>query len=254
LQDVILSGMATNEPSVDRSPLFATTRWSIVVSAGNKSSLNSRRALEALCETYWHPLYAYVRRRVTDVHEARDLTQAFFAELLEKNHVGAATPERGRFRAFLLTAFKHFLSREWEKARARKRGGGRAPISLDFDSADAGFRIEPAAGMTAEQCYEQQWAIALLGQIMERLESEFAQAGKARHFDELKGFIIGDHAGSSYAQAAARLRLTEAAARQAATRMRRRYRELLREEIAHTVSGPDEVDDEIRNLFVTLKS
>lgn len=224
------------------------------MSAGHKSSLDSRRALEALCESYWFPLYAYVRRRVADVNEAHDLTQAFFAELLEKNYVGAAAPERGRFRAFLLTAFKHFLSKEWDKARTQKRGGGQTPISLDFDSADASLRIQPAAMLTAEQYYEQQWAIALLGQIMERLQREFEQAGKAKHFDELKGFIVGDHAGSTYAQAAARLDMPEGAARQAATRMRRRYRELLRDEISHTVAGPDEVDDEIRNLFVTLKA
>ncbi|MEO8496786.1 MAG: sigma-70 family RNA polymerase sigma factor [Planctomycetota bacterium] len=248
--------MTTREPAANKSPHFNTTRWSIVVSAGHKSSLDSRRALESLCESYWFPLYAYVRRRVVDVNEAHDLTQAFFAELLEKNYVGAAAPERGRFRAFLLTAFKHFLSKEWDKAKAQKRGGGHVPISLDFDSADASLGIEPAAGLTvtAEQYYEQQWAIALLGQIMERLQREFEQAGKAKPFDELKGFIIGEHAGSTYAQVAARLDMTEGAAKQAATRMRRRYRELLRDEIAHTVAGPDEVEDEIRNLFVTLKS
>ena len=201
---------------------------------------------------YWYPLYAYVRRRVADVNEAQDLTQAFFAELLEKNYVGSATPDRGRFRAFLLTALKHYLSKQWEKARAQKRGGGRVPISLDFQSADSSLSIEPESGLTPEQLYDQQWAIALLGQIMERLKREFSEAGKAQQFEELKGFVIGDHAGNSYAQAAARLNLTEAAARKAGSRMRQRYRELLREEIAQTVSSPEEVDDEIRNLFTTL--
>jgi RNA polymerase sigma-70 factor (ECF subfamily) len=209
--------------------------------------------LESLCETYWYPLYAYVRRRVADVSEAQDLTQAFFAELLEKNYVGSATPNRGRFRAFLLTAFKHFLSKEWEKAKAQKRGGGRAPIPLDFESADSKIRIETASGLTAEQFYDQQWAIALLGLIMEQLEAEFEQSGKTNLFEELKGFIIGDHAGTTYRQVAEKLNMTEAAAKKAGSRMRRRYRELLREEIAQTVEGPAEVDDEIRNLFTTLE-
>ncbi len=231
---------------------FATTRWSIVLSAGHTSSPDSSRALESLCETYWYPLYAYVRRRVPDVSEAQDLTQAFFAELLEKNYVGSAKPDRGRFRAFLITAFKHFLSKEWEKAKAQKRGGGRAPIPLDFESADSSIRIEPASGLTAEQLYDQQWAIALLGQVIEQLEAEFEQSGKTKLFEALKGFIIGDHAGTTYGQVAEKLNMTEAAAKKAGSRMRRRYRELLREEIAQTVEGPAEVDDEIRNLFTTL--
>jgi RNA polymerase sigma-70 factor (ECF subfamily) len=202
---------------------------------------------------YWYPLYVYVRRRVVDVNEAQDLTQAFFAQLLEKNYVASATPDRGRFRAFLLTALKHYLSKQWEKARAQKRGGGHVPISLDFQAADSSLAIEPAAGLTPEQLYDQQWAIALLGQIMQRLRTEFDEAAKPDQFEELKGFVIGDHGGKTYAEAAVRLKMTEAAARKAASRLRRRYRELLREEIAQTVSGPEEVDDEIRNLFATLK-
>jgi RNA polymerase sigma factor (sigma-70 family) len=202
---------------------------------------------------YWYPLYVYVRRRVPDVSEAQDLTQAFFAELLEKNHVGSAKRDRGRFRTFLLTSFKHFLSKEWEKAKSQKRGGERAPISLDFQSADSSFSIEPAAGLTAEQFFDQQWAIALLSQIMERLEADYRQSGKAKHFEELKGFLIGDHAGSTYSQSAVILNMTEPAARKAGSRMRKRYGELLREEIAQTVDGPDEVDDEIQNLFSILE-
>ncbi|MAG93033.1 MAG: RNA polymerase subunit sigma-24, partial [Planctomycetaceae bacterium] len=206
-----------------------------------------------LCETYWYPLYAYVRRRVLDVNEAHDLTQAFFAELLEKNYVGSATPERGRFRAFLLTAFKHFLSKEWDKAKAQKRGGGRAPIPLDLESADSRICIELPSALTADQLYERQWAVTLLGQTLDRLESELDRDGKASHFEELKGFIIGDHAGTTYADISTRLDMTEAAAKMAASRMRRRYRELLREEIAQTVAGPDDVDDELRNLFAVLE-
>ena len=208
--------------------------------------------MESLAQAYWYPLYAYIRRRVPDVNEAQDLTQAFFAELLEKNYVGQATAERGRFRSFLLTAFKHFLGKEWEKAKAQKRGGGRLPISLNFPSADSSLSVEPPAGLTAEQVYDRHWAIALLTRITERLQSEFEDAGKAAQFEEFKGFLIGDSDGTTYAQAAAKLGMTEAAAKKAGSRMRQRYRELLREEIAQTVSCAEEVDDEIRSLFAAL--
>ena len=238
---------------IGRSDRFATTQWSVVLAAGGDQHEDAHRALSQLCETYWYPLYAYVRRRVPDIAEAQDLTQAFFAELLEKDYVAAATPERGRFRAFLITAFKHFLSKHWEKARAQKRGGGRLPISLDFESADSSLSIEPTAGLTAELFYDQQWAVTLLRHILERLESESESAGKAKQFTLLKGFIIGDHEGTTYALVAQALRMTEAAAKQAASRMRRRYRELLREEVAQTVAHAGEVDDEIRNLFAILE-
>lgn len=209
--------------------------------------------MASLCEAYWYPLYAYVRRRVADVHEAQDLTQAFFAELLAKNYVASAASERGRFRAFLLTALKHFLGKEWEKARARKRGGGKAPIPLDFESGDSRFRIEPSCGLTAEQVYDREWAVALLDRIMQRLESECARASKAKQFQELKSFLIGEHSGVTYGDVAANLGMTEAAVKMATHRMRRRYRELLREEIAETVNEPEEVEDEIRNLFTMLQ-
>ncbi len=239
--------------SVGGDRQFAATRWSVVLVAGRRSSPDSRRALESLCEAYWYPLYAYVRRRVPDVNDAHDLTQAFFAELLAKNYVGAATAERGRFRAFLLTALKHFLSKEWDKAKTQKRGGGKAPISLDFAAADSQYRLEPAGGLTAEQIYDREWAVALLGRILRRLEEESVQAGKSEQFAALKPFLIGDHAGATYADVAQRLGVTEAAAKMAAHRLRRRYRELLREEITETVSGPDEVEAEISNLFATLQ-
>src|SRR5580704_14646130 len=232
---------------------FAATRWSVVMVAGRRSSPDSRRALESLCEAYWYPLYAYVRRRVADVNDAHDLTQAFFSELLTKNYVGSAKAERGRFRAFLLTSLKHFLSKERERARAQKRGGGIGPIPLDFESADSRYRIEPARGLTAEQICDREWTVALLGRILQRLEAESADAGKSEQFQELKVFLIGEHAGATYADVAVRLNATEAAVKMAASRLRRRYRELLREEIAETLSRPDEVDDEISKLFATLQ-
>lgn len=242
---------ANSTPAID--PQFAATRWSVVLVAGRRSSPDSRRALESLCAAYWYPLYAYVRRRVADTNDAQDLTQAFFAELLAKNYVGSATVERGRFRAFLLTSLKHFLSKEWAKAKAQKRGGGKAPISLDFESANSQYRVEPAWGLTAEQIYDREWAVALLGRIMRRLEVEAGEAGKPQQFEELKGFLIGEHAGATYSDVARTLGATEAAVKMAAHRMRQRYRELLREEITETVSSPEDVEDEIFKLFATLQ-
>jgi DNA-directed RNA polymerase specialized sigma24 family protein len=236
-----------------RGGQFMTTRWSVVLVAGRRSSPESRQALEALCRAYWYPLYAYVRRRVVDVNEAQDLTQAFFAELLAKNYVAAAKAERGRFRAFLLTSLKHFLSKEWQKAKAQKRGGGKIQIPLDFETVNSQYVVEPAAGFTAEQIYDREWAIALLGRTMQRLETEFSEGRKQSQFEELKGFLIGPHNGATYSESAAKLGMTEAAFKMRAHRMRRRYRELLRAEIRETVSGPAEVEDEISKLFATLE-
>ncbi len=244
--------MLDNAPHADPAR-FATTRWSLVVSAARDSTPESKRALAALCETYWYPLYAYVRRRVNHVHEAEEMTQAFFVELLEKDCVSVADPQRGRFRAFLLTAFKHFLSKEWEKAKAQKRGGGRLPIPLDFESANSRLNREPASVRTPEQVYERKWAVTLLDQILDRLRQEFDRVGKSAQYQALHRFIIADVAGATYAEVAAQLDMTEAAAKMAVSRMRRRYRELLREEISHTVATPEEIDDEIQNLFSALE-
>ena len=234
------------------TPRFATTRWSIVLAAGHDSSPDSQVALAALCSTYWFPLYAYVRRRDPDVNEAHDLTQAFFTEVLEKNYVGTAEPGRGRFRAFLLTAFKNFLAKNWQAEKAQKRGGRKTPIPLDFEAADSQIQIQPTGGLTPEELYKRDWAVALLDQIMTQLEEELRQSGKVEQFQILRAFLVGSHSGTTYHDAAEQLDMTEAAAKMVATRMRRRYRELLREEIAQTVSNANEIDDEIRNLFETL--
>lgn len=232
---------------------FATTRWSIICAAGRDSSPECREALAALCEQYWYPLYGYARRRVAQVAEAQDLTQAFFAEFLEKNAVAHADPDRGRFRAFLLVSFKHFLSRQWKKARAQKRGGGRVPLSLSFETAEARYHREPSGGLTPEDFYDRQWALTLLETIVERLQSEFHEAGRAALFAQLKQFLIGREATQRYAEVAAELQMSEGAIRMAVTRMRRRYRELLRDEIAQTVDSPEAIEDEIRNLFAALQ-
>ncbi len=187
------------------------------------------------------------------MNDAQDLTQSFFAELLEKNYVRTATRERGRFRAFLITAFKNYLSKQWEKAKAQKRGGGRALISLDFASAESILNLEPSAGITPDQLYDQQWTIALLGRVLDRLRKKYDDSRKAKQFEELKAFVIGDHQGTTYSEVAVKLEMTEVAAKKAASRMRLQYRELLRKEIAQTVSNLTDVDDEIRSLFATLK-
>lgn len=237
------------------SARFATTRWSIVNSAGQKSSPEASEALESLCRAYWFPLYAYVRKRVANVEEANDLTQAFFEQLLEKNYVAQANPDRGLFRSFLITAFKHFLSREWEKNRALKRGGGRAVLSLDFQDGDSRITSEPASEQfTPEQIYERQWAMTLLNRVVGRLRTEYDQAGKQEQFGYLKDFIIGQYSEHTYAEVAEILGSTEAAMKMSAHRMRHRYREILREEIADVVANPEDVDDEIRNLFTLFQN
>jgi RNA polymerase sigma-70 factor (ECF subfamily) len=229
---------------------FATTRWSLVLAAGERGSAESERALETLSRAYWPPLYAYVRRRVGDVHQAQDLTQGFFARLLEKKYLADADPDRGRFRAFLITAFKHYLSKEWDQARAQKRGGGIVPFPLDFAGHDS-HAGGPATDFTAEQLYERQWAITLLDRVMRRLQREMERAGKWRQFQALKG-LIGGSQEMSYQSVAAELGTNEAAARMAASRLRGRYRELLRDEIGQTVLTPEEIDDEVRHLFAVF--
>jgi RNA polymerase sigma-70 factor (ECF subfamily) len=228
---------------------FATTHWSLVLAAGERRGAESDRALEQLCRAYWTPLYAYVRRRVNDVHEAQDLTQAFFERLLEKRYLAQANPQRGRFRSFLITAFKHFLAKEWERARAEKRGGRQVVLSFDFAARDCTADDATDQG-TPERAYERQWAIALLNRVMNRLQREMERSGKGRQFQTLKEFIGANQ--SSYVEAAAELGMSESAARMATSRLRGRYRELLRDEIAHTVIAPDEIDEEIRDLFATF--
>jgi RNA polymerase sigma-70 factor (ECF subfamily) len=222
----------------------------VVLAAGTGETTESNRALAKLCDAYWPALYAYVRRRIQQVDEAEDLTQAFFERLLEKNYLAEANPQRGRFRAFLLTAFKHFLSKEWAKAKAQKRGGGRKPLSLDFARYDASW-AEPADEQTAERHYQRQWAITLLNRVMGRLQREMERQGKGQHFQAFKQFI-GGSGESSYSAAAGELGMSEAAARMAASRLRSRYRELLRDEIAQTVSSEEDIDAEVQHLFVAL--
>lgn len=227
---------------------FATTQWSMVLDA-RRSAPEARQALAELCQRYWYPLYVYVRRRVPEVHEARDLTQEFFAHLLEKQTLHHADPARGRFRSFLLTALHHFLANQWHKARARKRGGGKAVLRLDFDDAPPHASLEPTHQLTPEKLFDRQWALALLDLVLTRLRLEHEAAGRAKLFEQLKQFLMGESPEATYLQAAAALGMSAGTLRVAAHRFRKRYRELLRQEVAQTVADEAEIEDEIRALF-----
>ena len=231
---------------------FATTHWSLVLAAGKGAPADAQEALAALCETYWYPLYAYVRRQGHQPDDAQDLTQAFFARLLEKHYLQSADPERGRFRSFLLTAFKRFLSKERDRERAKRRGGGRKLLPLDFEAGERRYSLEPAHEATAEKIYEQRWALTLLDRVFVRLRDESDRAGKREGFNRLKVYLTGEAGTPSHQEAAARLAMTEGAVKVAVHRLRRRYRELLRDEIAQTLADPREVEDEIRALFAAL--
>lgn len=231
---------------------FATTHWSLVLAAGRKSSPDSQQALAALCETYWYPLYAYIRRRGHGAHEAQDLTQEFFAALLEMDSFRAADRQRGRFRSFLLASLNHFLAKQWRKAAAQKRGGGRRVLSIDVESGESRYRLEPSHDLTPEKIYERRWALTLLERALARLREEFDSSGRAVLFEHLKPFVGGDRSTVPYRQIAADAGMAQGAVKVAVHRLRRRCRELLREEIAQTVADPKEIDDELRDLFAAV--
>jgi RNA polymerase sigma factor (sigma-70 family) len=232
--------------------VFATTRWTVVISARDLNPEISQKAQSELCERYWYPLYAYVRKRGYSAIDAQDLTQAFFAQLLAHNWVAKADQHLGRFRTFLLTALERFLANEWDKVKTLKRGDGRDPLPLEFDSAEGRYRIEPPDSRTPEQAYEYRWALALLEEVLAKLEKEWEEAGNKRLFARLKPCLLGSREALPYAQLALELGITEGALKVTVHRMRQRYREILREEVAGTVSTTDEVDDEMRYLFQVL--
>lgn len=232
---------------------FATTRWSQVLAAGRGHSEDSREALSRLCESYWYPLYSYVRRWGFDADQAQDLTQEFFARLLEKHYLRAADPARGRFRSFLLASLKHFLSNERDRTSAVKRGGRATVLPLEFENAEGRYSREPPDTDTPETLYERRWATALLERTLARLKAEFDAAGKGAAFASLEGYLTGEQETPPYADLGARLGMSEGAVKVAVHRLRRRFGALLREEIAETVSDAGHVDDEIRELFRALK-
>ena len=229
--------------------IFATTHWTVVVAAGRRSTPQSDRAREELCRTYWYPLYAYVRRQGHSKEDAEDLTQGFFAAFLKRNYLEDVRSEKGRFRAFLLAVLKHYLANEYDRAGRQKRGGGVAPLSLDWQDADTRYQIDPADRFSPDKLYDRAWATTLLEQVIARLRAECAAEGKGKVFEQLKPFLTMGKSDIPYAQAAASLGLNEGAARVAVHRLRKRYRELLREEIAQTLTEPADIEEELRALF-----
>lgn len=233
----------------DPVPVFATTHWTVVLKAGQHESPEASRALAELCRAYWYPLYAYARRVGQDVHSAEDLTQGFFERLLEKNYLGLADPQRGKFRWFLLTAFKCFLANEFDRARALKRGGGHVHVFLDALDAEQRYALEPTDSLSADQLYDRRWALELLARVQKQLRNEYAAARKADRFDRVEKYLPGGQASPDYTETAAALNISEDAVRQEVHRLRKRYGELLRAEISATVAHPEEVDEEVGYLI-----
>jgi RNA polymerase sigma factor (sigma-70 family) len=234
------------------SARFATTHWTVVLAAREGNSPEAREALAELCSVYWYPLYAFIRRQGLDAHEAQDSTQEFFTRLLEPDFLLAVDRAKGRFRSFLLACCKHFLANERDRARARKRGGERLPVSLDFVAAEGCYVREKTQGISPEKLFERRWALTLLDQVLARLRDEFAAAGQTDYFDRLKAYLPGDRSAGTYEQFGAEFGMSEGAVKVAVHRLRRRYREFLREEIARTVGDGDQVEAEIRDLFAIL--
>lgn len=233
--------------------IFATTRWSIVLMAQGQSAA-ADAALEALCRTYWTPLYAFIRREGFPVEEAKDLTQGFFARWLERRDFDAVRREKGRLRSYLLVSLKHFLANERNRATALKRGHGQQTISLDEIFAEHRYDLEPIESLTADQIYERRWAMAVLDEVLARLAAEYRTSGREQLFDRLKALLADESDHPSQAQIAHELGMTENAVKQAFHRLRMRYGELVREEIFHTVASPDELEDELRHLIAVLRT
>lgn len=233
---------------------FVTTRWSVVLSARGKaeSAPEGDQALETLCRNYWPPIYAYVRRQGQSPHDAQDLTQEFFAHLLKSDFLSAVDQAKGRFRSFLLVSIKHFLINEWHKARAVKRGGGQVFIPIDMRAAESTWTLEIPAGDSADKLFDRRWAITLLERTMDGLRAEYQKEGRLALFDALKETLAGERNSIPYATLAQQLGSTEGAVKVAAHRLRQRYRDFLRAEIADTVASREDVDEELRHLFAAL--
>lgn len=238
-----------NAPDAGSGDIFATTHWTVVLAAGQRHTPQSDHALEALCRTYWFPLYAYVRRRGHAKADAEDLVQAFFARFLAKNYLAGLSEERGRFRAFLLAALKNFLVNEWKHANRQKRGGGEITLSLDWETADTKFLVAAQNEPSPDQAFDREWALALLSKVIEKLQAECVAEGKAELFEQLKVFLAAGKSETAQSEVATALGMEEGAVRVAVHRLRKRYRQLLRDEIANTLSDPAMVDEEMRALF-----
>lgn len=232
---------------------FNTTHWSIVLAAADPDSPGRQAALADLCQAYWYPLYCLVRRRGHRPPEAEELTQEFFLRMLEKGYLRAADPRKGRFRTFLLVCVKRFLANESDRRRAKKRGGGKSPLSLDFQAAEQRYRMEPSDDeLTPEQAFERRWALTLLERVLERLGGQMAAAGKQRQFAGLKVYLTGEEHVPSYARTGGELGMSVSAVKVAVHRLRRRFADMVRAEVAQTLADPQDVGEEVRELFSAL--
>jgi RNA polymerase sigma-70 factor (ECF subfamily) len=236
-----------------QQPLFLTTHWSVVLAAKDKASPGCFEALEILCRTYWYPLYAYARRKGHAAHDAQDLTQEFFARLLARNYLSVADRRKGKFRSFLLGAFEHFLAREWRRTHAEKRGGGQAAFSLDEIDAEKRYLMEPTVELPAERLFDRRWATTLLEAAMSALRKEYQSRDQAELFARLQGALTGDGEVHLYADIGHALQMNEGAVKVAVHRLRKRYGELIRAQIAQTVATPAQVDEELKYLFAVLR-
>jgi RNA polymerase sigma-70 factor (ECF subfamily) len=249
--------MSSSEPGQeardDANRCFAATHWSVVLAAGETDSLRRTEALETLCRTYWPPLYSFIRRFGYEVHDAQDLTQDFLAHLLARNPFATLGPEKGKFRSFLLVALKHFLADDRAKVRTTKRGGGQVVLSLDQEVVEAGFLQDSSPDLTAEKLFDRRWAWTLMDRAFARLQDEFAAAGKSETFARLKPFLSSEGSAAQYDAVAVESGVTPGAVAVAVHRMRQRYRALVREEVAHTVASPIELEDEMRYLLDVLR-
>jgi len=233
---------------------FATTHWSVILAASDSASTQHEPALSSLCQTYWFPLYAYLRRRGYDSHQAEDYTQGFFAGILERKGLQRADPKYGKFRSFLLASLKNFLADEWDHTQAQKRGGDKKVLSLDFDAAASRYNREPVHNMSPEKLFERSWALTVLTRAMDRLKAESAVSDKQQLFDCLKVYLVAEKGTVTYKEIAGEFGMTEAAVRVAAHRFKQRFHELVREEIAQTVADRNYIDEEIKELFAALAS
>jgi DNA-directed RNA polymerase specialized sigma24 family protein len=231
---------------------FTTTHWSVVLAAGETANPTAEVALEKLCRNYWYPLYAFARRSGQSEENAKDLTQSFFARLLREKYVRQAQRERGRFRNFLLTYFKHFAADEWDRETALKRGGGCEILSFDAETAEKRYHLEPVDEVTPDKLFDRRWAFATLEEAARLLRKEYQDAGRGDLFDKLQAFLSGDLEDAGYSEAAAKLSMSENTLKSHVRRLRLRNREILREVIANTVASPDQIDEELRDLSAAL--
>jgi DNA-directed RNA polymerase specialized sigma24 family protein len=245
--------LSTEEKStVRRGDIFATTSWTVVLAAGSQGSISADVALEELCRTYWYPLYAYVRHKGHSPEDAEDLTQAFFTRLLAKNYLAGLDSNRGKFRAFLLASLKHFLANEWDRSQRQKRGGGATLLSLDYQGADTRYHIDPPDNLSPDKLYDRAWALTLLERVINRLREENQAEGRAGQFEKLKSYLMAGTNDIPYAEAATTLAMSEGYLRVTVHRLRRRYRELLKQEIVQTLADPAQADEEMQSLMAAF--